>query len=106
LPELFCGFEKRKGEGPTSYPVACSPQAWSVSVVFMLLQSLLQISIDPSKREISFHNPYLPSYLKSITISGLIVDGIKVELEIQNYHDLINVQWKNQPEDWKLILIK
>jgi len=24
LTELICGFNRRKGEGPTSYPVACS----------------------------------------------------------------------------------
>jgi glycogen debranching enzyme len=36
LPELFCGFERRPGEGPTLYPVACSPQAWSAATVFML----------------------------------------------------------------------
>ena len=29
LPELFCGFPRRPGEGPTLYPVACSPQAWA-----------------------------------------------------------------------------
>jgi len=23
LPELFCGLERRSGEGPTAYPVAC-----------------------------------------------------------------------------------
>jgi glycogen debranching enzyme len=39
LPELYCGFERRRNEGPTSYPVACSPQAWSVAAVFILLQS-------------------------------------------------------------------
>jgi hypothetical protein len=25
LPELFCGVDRRLGEGPTLYPVACSP---------------------------------------------------------------------------------
>jgi len=34
LPELFCGFERRKGEGPTLYPVACDPQAWAAGAVF------------------------------------------------------------------------
>jgi glycogen debranching enzyme len=29
LPELFCGFARRRGQGPTFYPVACSPQAWA-----------------------------------------------------------------------------
>ncbi|MGH9559027.1 MAG: amylo-alpha-1,6-glucosidase, partial [Bryobacteraceae bacterium] len=27
LPELFCGFIRQPGKRPTSYPVACSPQA-------------------------------------------------------------------------------
>ena len=27
LPELFCGFPRRRGEPPTAYPVACLPQA-------------------------------------------------------------------------------
>jgi hypothetical protein len=29
LPELFCGFRRRSGAGPTLYPVSCSPQAWA-----------------------------------------------------------------------------
>jgi glycogen debranching enzyme len=32
LPELFCGFDRREGEGPVPYRVACSPQAWSARV--------------------------------------------------------------------------
>src|SRR5690606_33671327 len=40
LPELFCGFPRREGEGPTSYPVACIPQAWSSATVFALLGSM------------------------------------------------------------------
>src|SRR5262249_13941408 len=46
LPELFCGFHRRPGEGPTLYPVACSPQAWSSGVGFPLLQASLRLSID------------------------------------------------------------
>ena len=34
LPELFCGFERRPGEGPTLYPLSCSPQAWASGAVF------------------------------------------------------------------------
>ena len=37
LPELFCGFHRRAGEGPTLYPVACSPQAWAAGAVFHLI---------------------------------------------------------------------
>ena len=40
LPELFCGFPRRPGEGPTRYPVACAPQTWASASVFLLLQAL------------------------------------------------------------------
>src|SRR5262249_51925796 len=38
LPELLCGFRRRPGEGPTLYPVACSPQAWAAGAVMLLVQ--------------------------------------------------------------------
>jgi glycogen debranching enzyme len=50
LPELFCGFHRRPGEGPTLYPVACSPQAWASGVVFQLIQSCVRLSIDAAER--------------------------------------------------------
>src|SRR6202012_5031454 len=31
LPELFCGFPRRSDAGPTAYPLACAPQAWSAA---------------------------------------------------------------------------
>ncbi len=40
LPELFCGFPRRAGEGPTLYPVACEPQTWAAGAVFLVLASL------------------------------------------------------------------
>src|SRR6185503_4788148 len=46
LPELFCGFDRRPGEGPTLYPVACSPQSWAAAAPFLLLQACLGLSID------------------------------------------------------------
>ncbi|MHB1605548.1 MAG: amylo-alpha-1,6-glucosidase [Leptospirales bacterium] len=39
-PELYCGFDRKEGEGPFAYPTSCSPQAWSVASLFMLIQSL------------------------------------------------------------------
>jgi hypothetical protein len=39
LPELVCGFGRRADEGPTLYPVACSPQAWAAGSVFMGIAS-------------------------------------------------------------------
>lgn len=108
LPELFCGFPKRIGEGPTDYPVACSPQAWSVAAVFMLLQGILQIKIIPGRKEIILQQSTLPAYIPNITIHGLSLGKESVDIEVIRYeHDtMVGVKWQNQPPDWKLIVIK
>src|SRR5262249_15590927 len=63
MPELFCGFRRRSGEGPTSYPVACSPQAWSSGVVFALIQAALRLSVDAAARRLSVYKARLPPFL-------------------------------------------
>lgn len=74
LPELFCGFDRRKGHGPTAYPVACSPQAWAVGSVYLLLQATLGLKIYAGQRRICLFNPMLPGYLDEITITNLSID--------------------------------
>ena len=54
LPELFCGFHRRPGGGPTLYPVACAPQAWAAGAVFMLLQACLGLHVNGTARQVSF----------------------------------------------------
>ena len=61
LPELFCGFPRRPGEGPTQYPVACAPQAWAAGAVFMLLAAALGLSVDGRTNEITLSRPVLPA---------------------------------------------
>src|SRR5262249_24873520 len=63
MPERFCGFRRRNGEGPTSYPVACAPQAWSSGVVFALLQAALRLSVDAAARRLSVDKAMLPPFL-------------------------------------------
>lgn len=108
LPELFCGLDKRKGEGPTAYPVACSPQAWSVATVFMFLKAVLQIKINPGKKVLSFHKPFLPSCVKNVTIKNLQIDGTEVDLEIirHNKNDMVGVNWNYTGADWDLTVVK
>src|SRR5262249_42688124 len=45
LPELFCGFRRRRAEGPTLYPVACAPQSWAAAAVYSLLESCLGLEV-------------------------------------------------------------
>jgi len=91
MPELFCGFEKRPDEGPTLYPVACSPQAWAAACVFYLLQSCLGISFDPQKQEIRFKHPKLPSFLDTVEIRELAIGNATVDLLLQRYPNNIGI---------------
>lgn len=93
LPELFCGFIYRKGESPTLYPVACSPQAWAAGSVFMLLKACLGFEIYADKAQIRFKHPLLPKEISSLQIEDLEVGKAKVDLLIQRHtHDVgINV---------------
>ena len=80
LPELFCGFERRPGEGPTLYPVACAPQSWSAASVFLLLQACLGIRISSEPPLIEFSYPLLPDFLEEVHINNLHVGAATVDL--------------------------
>jgi glycogen debranching enzyme len=89
LPELFCGFARRPGKGPTLYPVACSPQAWSIGAVFLLLQGCLGLTIDAASHRIRLSRPVLPAYLREIRIRGLTVDDGSADLVLRRHpHDV------------------
>jgi glycogen debranching enzyme len=79
LPELYCGFRRRPGAGPTLYPVACSPQAWASGSLFLMIQAALGVEFDPAAGAICFRNPRLPSafdqaVLRNFTMNGAMVD--------------------------------
>ena len=85
LPELFCGFRRRAGQGPTLYPVACSPQAWASGSVFMLLQACLGISFQREKPQISFTKPMLPEFLQWVRFEYLRVGAGSVDLMLRRH---------------------
>lgn len=83
LPELFCGFVRETGEPPIAYPVACLPQAWAAGSVFLMLQSVLGLSIDAADGVVEVVNPALPAGLDRLSITRLQVgDGI-IDLHFQ-----------------------
>ncbi|HLK89387.1 MAG TPA: amylo-alpha-1,6-glucosidase [Polyangia bacterium] len=89
LPELFCGFARRPGEGPTLYPVACAPQAWAAGAVFLLLGSALGITVDGVRGEVSLVHPVLPPTIGDLSINGLVVGSGRVDLLLENHpHDV------------------
>jgi glycogen debranching enzyme len=91
MPELFCGFEKRPDEGPTLYPVACSPQAWAAASVFYLLQACLGLCFEPTRPEIRFRHPQLPSFLDTVEIRNLTVGNTRMDLVLQRYPNNVGI---------------
>jgi glycogen debranching enzyme len=81
MPELFCGFHKRSdGSGPTLYPVACAPQAWSAAAIFMMLQACLGISVSVENPHIRLQRPYLPAVLEQVRIENLTIGDLGADL--------------------------
>ncbi len=83
LPELFCGFRRRRGAGPTLYPVACAPQAWASGAPFLLLQSCLGLEFNPFERSIRFRNPRLPAFADEVTLRNIGFDQAKVDVALR-----------------------
>jgi glycogen debranching enzyme len=83
LPELYCGFIRRRQHGPTLYPVACSPQAWAAGTPLMLLQSSLGLQFDLEKNEIIFRDPHLPAFLDEVTLRNLRLGGSAADLLVR-----------------------
>lgn len=105
LPELFCGFPSRKGEAPTTYPVACSPQAWSVASVFMLVQSFIQIEVDALEKKIFFRNPILPGFLEHLQLSALKCGAGHLDVAIYRKGNRVSLSIIKKPEGWQIIHI-
>ena len=83
MPELFCGFQRRAGEGPTLYPVAFARQSWAAASVFMLLQASLGLHIDAPRRQVRFTGPALPEWLRKISVDNLKVGNASIDLSLE-----------------------
>ncbi|MFC4595156.1 glycogen debranching N-terminal domain-containing protein [Sphingobium tyrosinilyticum] len=92
LPELFCGFPRRRAQGPTFYPVACSPQAWSAAAPLSLIQSSLGIGFDVAAAEISLCEPALPRFLDELRLYGLRVGDASVDIAFDRMGDKVVVK--------------
>ena len=92
LPELFCGFQRGRGRGPTLYPVACSPQAWASATPFTLIEASLGLEFDPAANEIRLHNPSLPSFLDEVVLRNLHLKDSSVDLKVRRHANDVSVE--------------
>jgi len=83
LPELYCGFRRRRGAGPTLYPVACSPQAWASGSLFLMIQAALGVEFDPEAGAIRFRSPRLPPSFDKVILRQLGMNGATVDIELR-----------------------
>lgn len=83
LPELFCGFPRKRSQTPTSYPVACSPQAWAAVTPLSLLRSCLGISFDPRALQITFDHPVLPGFLDEVVLQSLAIGEERMDVIVK-----------------------
>jgi len=92
LPELLCGLERRSGEGPTLYPVACAPQAWAAGAAFMLLEACLGMSIDAPNKRLILEQPFLPSVISQLWIRRLEVGSGSIDLYFERKDNAVRVE--------------
>jgi glycogen debranching enzyme len=106
MPELFCGFPRRLGEGPTLYPVACAPRSWAAASVFMLLQACMGLPIRGSPAQVSFSYPLLPPFLQEIRIKNLRVGQGAIDLLLQRRSDDVSISIDRRAGNLEILTVK
>jgi glycogen debranching enzyme len=99
LPELFCGFERKRGKAPTLYPVACAPQAWAACAPMALLQACLGIEIDCAGSMVRLREPRLPAFLDWLCVRRLQVGESKLDLQFQRHDASVSVNLLSREGD-------
>jgi glycogen debranching enzyme len=112
LPECIAGHQRDEDHPfPAVYPGANSPQAWSATTVYTLLQAMLGLQPFAPFRML-FLDPFLPTWLPEITISGLRVADAMITIRFfrtpngDSDYEIVDLQGSltvcRQPSPWSL----
>jgi glycogen debranching enzyme len=112
LPELIGGHHRDDDHPfPGMYPQANSPQAWSSSAVFLMVQSLLGL-YPYAPLHLLLLDPQLPEWLPHITVRDLRVGSSRVSIRFFRTKDgrsryrVLDLEGKlhivHQPSPWSL----
>jgi glycogen debranching enzyme len=104
MPELFCGFTRVPGHGPTRYPVACAPQAWAAGVVFQLVGGMLGLRPHALENGLTLARPTLPPWLSWIEVRGLRIRKSRLALRVTQGTDSAAVELLARDGDAELIV--
>jgi glycogen debranching enzyme len=106
LPELFCGFPRRPGEGPTLYPVACSPQSWAAAAPLLALKAILGLTIDGTNARLVFEHPMLPEFLNQVRLANLRVGHHRVDLELHRHPEDVGIRVTRRTGPVEIVTVK
>lgn len=112
LPELFSGHQRGEAHPfPAMYPQANSPQAWSASAVFCVIQSLLGL-YPYAPLNLLLVDPHLPEWLPELTLRDLRVGQSRATIRFfrsasgatdYRVHEVIgHLHIVRQPSPWSL----
>ena len=104
MPELFCGFPRSPGLGPTRYPVACSPQAWAAGVPFQLLSAMLGLAPDARANRLSLIEPVLPPWLDWVEVRDLRLGRSTLDFAVSRGSQTAAVELLSRRGDAELIV--
>jgi glycogen debranching enzyme len=104
MPELFCGFPRVDGYGPTQYPVACAPQAWAAGAVFMLIGGMLGLVPDAADNQITLNRPRLPGWLGWIELRNLRLRDSRMTLRASQGQDGAAIEMLSRQGDAELVV--
>jgi glycogen debranching enzyme len=101
LPEVFSGHTRDDDHPfPSLYQQTNSPQAWSASAVFCMVQSLLGL-YPYAPLKLLLVDPHLPAWLPEITLRGLRVGEATVTLRFFRQGDR-----HGEPTDYEILDLK
>ncbi|MDE1903273.1 MAG: amylo-alpha-1,6-glucosidase [Alphaproteobacteria bacterium] len=104
-PELFCGFPRRHGVGPTRYPVACSPQAWASATPLALVEACLGLHCDSIRGEIRLENPILPQAVEELRLRRVRIGDGEVDLLLRRHDGEVAVTVLRRHGDIRVIVV-
>jgi glycogen debranching enzyme len=106
LPELFCGFSRRRGRGPTSYPVACSPQAWAAAAPFALIAAATGLELAFGEDEVRLANPVLPDFINDLFLHDVSVAGSRLDMRLSRSGDDVTTAVTARTGNAALVIVK
>lgn len=106
LPELICGFHRRRGEHPTLYPVACAPQSWAAAAVYLLLASCLGLRIDAPERRFSLHRAVLPEGIEWVRLTNLTIADARLDLLLTRHQHDVGITVLRREGEVEIVSVK